>query len=77
MARRRRARAAAFRTPITFPRTLLAFRRAGAMRVKIALSRSDLARLARARDARLSVGLLAVDAARNQATRRLKRHITR
>jgi hypothetical protein len=75
--KRRRAHAAAFRTPITFPRSLLAFRRKGSLQVKIAMSRSQLTRLSRARDARLSIGLIGVDAARNQAAKRLKLQVKR
>jgi hypothetical protein len=75
--RTHRAKAAAFRTPITFPRSLLAFRRKGSLQVKIAMSRSQVTRLSRARNARLSLALIGVDAARNQAARRLKLQIKR
>src|SRR4051794_11517066 len=72
-----RARAAAFRTPITFPRSMLAFRRKGSLQVKIAMSRSQLTRLSRARNARLSIALIGVDASRNQVARRLKLQVKR
>jgi hypothetical protein len=69
--------AASFRAPIKVKRALLAFKRQGALRVTISLSRSAQKRLGQARDARLSLAVYAVDVARNQATRNLKRHIKR
>jgi len=77
LAHAHRARAAAFRSPIRLRSALLAFRSAGGLRVTIAVSRSAQRRLGRARDGRLSLGVLAVDAARYQAARRIKRHIAR
>jgi hypothetical protein len=75
---REKARAAAsFRRPIQVKRALLAFRRQGALRVTISLSRTAQRRLGRARDARLSLAVYAVDVARNQAVRQLKRHVKR
>jgi hypothetical protein len=66
-----------FRAPVKVKRALLAFRRQGALRVTISLSRSAQKRLGQARDARLSLAVYAVDVARNQVTRNLKRHVTR
>jgi hypothetical protein len=62
---------------VTVKRTLLAFRRQGSLRLSFALPRSAQKRLGQARDARLSLAVYAVDVARNQVTRNLKRHVTR
>jgi hypothetical protein len=66
-----------FRAPVRVARALLAFRRQGALRVTISLSRSAQKRLGQARDARLSLAVAAVDVARNQAARNVKRHVRR
>jgi hypothetical protein len=77
-ANKRTARAAAsFRALIKVKRALLAFRRQGALQVTISLPRSAQRRLGQARDARLSLAVYAVDVARNQVTRNLKRHVKR
>jgi hypothetical protein len=76
--RRARARSAAsFRTPIQVKRAILAFRRQGALRVTVSLSRSAQRRLGRAMDARLSLTVYAADLARNQGLRHLKLHVKR
>jgi hypothetical protein len=66
-----------FRKTIKVKRALLAFRRAGALRVTISLSRSAQKRLGQARDARMSLAVYAVDVARNQVSRSVKRHVKR
>jgi hypothetical protein len=66
-----------FRKPVTVKRTLLAFRRAGSLRLSFAMPRSAQKRLGQARDARLSLATYAVDVSRNQATRNVKRHVKR
>jgi hypothetical protein len=66
-----------FRKPVQVKRALLGFRRAGAVRMTISMSRSAQKRLGQARDARLSLAVYAVDVARNQATRNVKRQVKR
>lgn len=65
------------RKPIHFPAAVLGYRKAGALRVTVMLSRAAQRRLAGARDGRLSIQTLAVDAARNQARGAVKRHLAR
>jgi hypothetical protein len=75
--RRYGRRTKGFRTPVKVKRALLAFRRQGPLRVTVSLSRSAQKRLGQARDARVSLAVYAVDVARNQATRNVKRHVQR
>jgi len=62
---------------VRIPKALLAFRRSGALRVRISLSRAAARSLSRSRNARLSLTVYAVDAARNQAARSVKRQVKR
>jgi hypothetical protein len=65
------------RSVIHVPAVVLAFRSAGTMTVDLKLSAKDAATLGRAKNGRMSIGLLSADVARNQATERLKRHLRR
>jgi hypothetical protein len=74
----RKARAEPYsRTPIHFPAVVLAYRKAGALTVTIQLSRAAQKTLNRARNARTSVALVAVDVARNQLSRNAKATVKR
>jgi hypothetical protein len=72
---RHAARRAATRKPLRIPAAVLAFRKAGALQVTIQLSRSAQRALGRARDARMSLAVVTIDAARNQGKSFLKKHI--
>jgi hypothetical protein len=65
------------RTPIRFPAVVLAYRKAGALTVTIKFSRAAQKTLNRARNARTSVALVAVDVARNQLSRNVKTTVKR
>ncbi len=65
------------RRVIHVPAVTLGFRQAGALKVTVQLSKTAQRNLGNARDARISVGLLAADGARNQATERVKRSVKR
>jgi hypothetical protein len=65
------------RKSIRFPAVVLAFRKAGALTVTIQFSRAAQKTLNRARDARTSVALVAVDVARNQQSRHVKGTVKR
>jgi hypothetical protein len=73
----RKARSAASRSLVRIPKAMLAFRRAGGLRVRISMSKAAARRLARSRNARLSLTVYAVDAARNQIARSVKRQVKR
>jgi hypothetical protein len=74
----RKARAQAYsRKPIRFPAVVLAYRKAGALTVTIQFSRAAQKTLNRARNARTSVALVAVDVARNQLSRTAKATVKR
>lgn len=62
---------------IKVPAVTLGFRKAGKLRVTVQLSKTAQRNLGNARNARISVGLLASDAARNQARTRVKRAVKR
>lgn len=62
---------------IKVPAVTLGFRKAGTLRVTVQLSKTAQRNLGNARNARISVGLLASDAARNQARSRVKRAVKR
>lgn len=65
------------RKPIRIPAVVLAYRRAGALNVTVQFSRKAQRNLDAGRSARLSVALVAVDVARNQVRRNVKRVIKR
>jgi hypothetical protein len=70
-------RVAHSRSVIHVPTVVLAFRSAGTLTVDLRLRAADAARLGRARNGRMSVGILTADVARNQSSERLKRHLRR
>jgi hypothetical protein len=61
------------RKPIHLPSAVLAYRKAGALKVAIQLSRKAQRNLRRGYNARLSLALVALDVARNQQRRSVKR----
>jgi hypothetical protein len=61
------------RKAIKFPRVVLAYRKAGALKVTIQFSRRAQRNLSRSFNARLALKLLAVDVARNQRKRTVSR----
>jgi hypothetical protein len=65
------------RKVIHVPAVTLGFRQAGALKVTVRLSKTAQRNLGNAKDARISVGLLAADGARNQASERVKRVVKR
>lgn len=65
------------RKVIHIPAATLGFRKAGALTVTVQLSKTARRNLGNARNARISVGLLAADAARNQTRSRIRKTITR
>lgn len=65
------------RKVIHIPAATLGFRKAGRLKVTVQLSRSAQRNLGNSRNARISVGLLAADAARNQVAKRLKQTVKR
>lgn len=65
------------RKVIHVPAVTLGFRQAGALKVTVQLSKTAQRNLGNAKDARISVGLLAADGARNQVTERVKRSVKR
>lgn len=65
------------RKVIHVPAVTLGFRQAGALKVTVQLSKTAQRNLGNARDARISVGLLAADGARNQVSERVKRSVKR
>jgi hypothetical protein len=74
----RKARAQPYsRKPIPFPAVVLAYRKAGTLTVTIKFSRAAQKTLNRARNARSSVALVAVDVARNQLSRNAKAIVKR
>jgi hypothetical protein len=73
IARNRRIARHHSRKPIKFPRVVLAYRRAGALKLTIQFSRKAQRRLRNGYNARLTLSLIAVDVARNQQKRTVKR----
>jgi len=65
------------RKVIHIPAVTLGFRQAGALKVTVQLSKTAQRNLGNARNARVSVGLLAADAAHNQTRSRVKKTIAR
>lgn len=74
---RRAARKAAAAKPIRFPSAVLAYRRAGSLRVTIQLSRSAQRRLGKVRNARMSLNFVTADVRRNQGRATIKRTVRR
>jgi hypothetical protein len=77
LAKRTGAKKAVSRKPIKFPSAVLAFRKAGSLRVTIQLSRQAQRRLGRVRDARMSLAVLTADVLRNQGKTTFKRVVKR
>lgn len=76
-ARARRFKESHSRKLIRVPAVTLGFKRAGSLKVTIKLSRGARRTLNRARDMRMSVAMVAADAAQNQEATRVKRRLTR
>lgn len=76
-ARLRRARGSSTARVLDLPAAVLGFRKAGALRVTMVLSRTAQRALGRARDARLSLTYVTADLARNQARGTLTRKLGR
>lgn len=76
-AKGKRAAKAVSRKPIQFPSAVLAFRKAGSLRVTIQLSRRAQRKLGKVRDARMSLAVLTADLARNQGKATTKRVVRR
>jgi ribosomal protein S9 len=77
LAKGKRALKAVSRKPIKFPSAVLAFRKAGSLRVTIQLSRQSQRRLGKVRDARMSLAVLTADVLRNQGKTTFKRVVKR
>lgn len=65
------------RKVIHIPAVTLGFRKAGSLKVTVQLSKAAQRNLGSARDARISVGMIASDAARNQTRSRVKKTVAR
>ena len=61
------------RKPVKFPSVVLAYRKAGALKLTIQFSRKAQRNLRHGYNARLTLSMLAVDVARNQQKRLVKR----
>jgi hypothetical protein len=75
--RKKRFRARGFQKQISLKTAVLVFRKPGALTVTVAVARGAQRRLNRARDARLTLGLIASDVFGNQAGGRALRHVKR